>query len=218
MFTNRKEAGQLLAKELTEYKNNKDAVIVSIPRGGVPIGYEISQKFNLPLEVALSKKIGHPNNKEYAIGAVTLHSKILTEATAGVSQKYIDDQIEHIRDVLKARHKRFHGNMPPMELKNKTVILVDDGMATGNTLISSIQLIAKQKPFKIIVALPVASHSAIEKIKNQPVVDIIICLETPSHFRAVGQFYKDFKPVNDVEVMELLKEANDLYLKNLNNH
>ncbi len=214
MFTNRKEAGQLLTKELTEFKNNKDAVVVTVPRGGVPIGYEISQKFNLPLEVVLSKKIGHPTNKEYAIGAVTLHSKILTDVATEISQLYIDDQIEHIRDVLKARHKRYYGNMPPIELKNKIVILVDDGVATGNTLISSIALIAKQEPLKIVVAIPVASQSALKKLKIQPLVETIICLESPRNFQAVGQFYKDFEPVNDVDVIGLLKKACDNYLQN----
>ncbi len=218
MFTNRKEAGLLLAEELKEYKNNKDTVIVSIPRGGVPIGYEISQKLHLPLEVALSKKIGHPFNKEYAIGAATLKTKILTDAAAEVSQVYIDDEIEHIRDVLKERRKRYHGNMRPLDLKDRIVLLVDDGVATGNTLISSITLIAQQEPSKIIVALPVAPQTALDKISNKPLVDRVICLDVPHNFRAVGQFYKDFKPVNDVEVMQLLKEVNDLYLENLNNY
>ena len=214
MFANRKEAGKLLAEELSEFKNNINVVIVTIPKGGVPVAYEIAQKLNLPLEVVLSKKIGHPTNKEYAIGAVTLDNKILTEAAENVSQQYINKEIEHIRDVLKERHKRYHGNMTPLELKNKIVILVDDGVATGNTLISSIALIAQQEPLKIIVGLPVAPQTAIDKIKNQALVDTVICLEIPQNFRAVGQFYEDFKPVDDIKVMDLLKKACDNYLQN----
>lgn len=214
MFTNRIEAGILLTEELSEFKDNKNAIIVAIPRGGVPVGYEIAQKFNLPLEIVLSKKIGHPTNKEYAIGAATLNGKILTDASSKISQAYIDDEIEHIRDVLKARYKRYHGNMPPIELKNKIIILVDDGVATGNTLLSSIELIAQQKPLKIIVGLPVATQSALDKIKNQPLVDTIVCLQIPRNFRAVGQFYQDFKPVDDTEVIDLLKKSSDNYLKN----
>lgn len=209
MYTNRKEAANLLAERLLDYKNQKETVIVAIPRGGVPMGYEISKKLNLPLEIVLSKKIGHPFNKEYAIGAVTLESRILSDAAAEVSKVYIEDETKKIRDLLKQRYQWYYGAKTPQKLTNKTVILVDDGIATGNTLISCIKLLEQQKPLGIIVALPVAPPSALKKIKELPAVNTVICLLTPRDFQAVGQFYKEFYQVDDQEVIQLLKNANE---------
>ncbi|WP_372766570.1 phosphoribosyltransferase [Lutibacter sp.] len=211
MFVNRVEAANLLAEKLTDYKNKEGTVIVAIPRGGVPVGYEISKKLNVPLEVVLSKKIGHPFNKEYAIGAVTLKNSILSDAALEVSPIYIHDETERIRDLLKQRIHWYYGEKKPLNLKDKIVILVDDGIATGNTMISCIQLIELQKPLKIIVALPVAPPSALKKIKGMEEVDEAICLSTPSNFQAVGQFYEEFDQVNDKEVIELLKKANEKF-------
>ncbi|MFA5297955.1 MAG: phosphoribosyltransferase family protein [Lutibacter sp.] len=209
MFLNRIEAANLLAEKLAHYKNNEEVVIVTIPRGGVPMGYEISKKLNVPLEVVLSKKIGHPFNKEYAIGAVTLENVILSHVASEVSQVYIHEETERIRALLKQRIDWYYGEKKPMNLKDKIVILVDDGIATGNTMISCIQLIELQKPSKIIVALPVAPPSALKKIKEMEEVDEAICLSTPMNFQAVGQFYEEFNQVNDQEVIDLLKKANE---------
>jgi len=209
MFTNREEAGNLVAEKLLQYKANKDAVVVTIPRGGVVTGYAIAKKLSLPLEIVLSKKIGHPFNKEYAIGAVTLKNSILSDAALEVSQVYIHDETEQIRKLLKQRLDSYYGDRKPMDLKDKIVILVDDGIATGNTMISCIQLIETQKPSKIIVALPVAPPSAFKKIKEMEEVDEEICLSTPANFQAVGQFYEEFSQVDDKEVIELLKKANE---------
>lgn len=211
MYTNREEAASLLVKKLMDYKGNKDAVIVAIPRGGVPIGYEIAKKLEVPLEIVLSKKIGHPFNKEYAIGAVTLKNSILSDAALEVSQVYIHDETERIRKLLKQRLESYYGGRKPIELKDKIVILVDDGIATGNTMISCIQLIQMQKPSKIIVALPVAPPSAYKKIKEMEEVAEAICLSTPINFQAVGQFYEEFNQVDDKEVIELLKKANEKF-------
>lgn len=209
MFTNREEAGKLLASKLINYKENKGVVIVAIPRGGVPVGYELAKKLQVPLEIALSKKIGHPFNKEYAIGAITLENSIFSDAIKDVSPVYIYDEKEHIRALLKQRHLMYYGDKKPLEFKGKTVILVDDGIATGNTMISCIQLIHLQKPSKIIVALPVAPNSALRKIREMPEVNEVICLSAPADFQAVGQFYEEFDQVNDLEVVEILKKANE---------
>lgn len=211
MFKNREEAGRLLYKELLEYKDKKDAIIVTIPRGGLPIGYTLAKQLNLPLEITLSKKIGHPYNKEYAIGAVTLEDKILSRAASQVSEDYIDEETIKIRQLLKERFKQYYGTDKPISLKGKTVIIVDDGVATGNTLISSIQLIEKQQPAKIVVALPIASKSALKRIRDLILVENTICLDAPENFRAVGQFYNEFNQVNDKEVIELLRKANNSY-------
>ncbi|PKP12789.1 MAG: phosphoribosyltransferase [Bacteroidetes bacterium HGW-Bacteroidetes-3] len=208
MFTNREEAGKLLANKLMDYSDNKEVVIVAIPRGGVPVGVEIAKNLNAPLEIVLSKKIGHPFNKEYAIGAVTLKNSVLSDAALEVSQVYIHDETERIRKLLKQRLQLYYEDRKPVELKDKIVILVDDGIATGNTMISCIQLIGLQKPSKIMVALPVAPASALKKILELPEVSETICLSTPFNFQAVGQFYEDFNQVDDKEVIALLKKAN----------
>tara|TARA_R110001583_G_scaffold39773_4_gene127452 strand:+ start:51 stop:695 length:645 start_codon:yes stop_codon:yes gene_type:complete len=208
MFLNREEAGNLLADKLINYSNRKDTVIVAIPRGGVPVGAVIAKRLNLPLEIVLSKKIGHPFNKEYAIGAVTLKSRILSEEVPGVSKKYIEDETLKIRNILAQRYQTYYGKKAPINFKNKNVIIVDDGVATGNTLISSIQLIQLQDPLSIIVALPVSPPNAINKIKQLESVAVTLCLLTPINFHAVGQFYEAFNQVNDQEVIKLLKDTN----------
>lgn len=207
MFKDRTEAGQLLAEKLKDYRNADNAVIVTIPRGGLPIGYTIAKKLNLPLDIVLSKKIGHPFNKEFAIGAVTLKDKILSDAAHEVSVIYINDETERIRTLLKERQDLYYGTKKPFDLKNKTVIIVDDGVATGQTLISSIKLITQQQPKQIIVGLPVGPPSVIKILENLPEITKVICLLKPQNFQAVGQFYHAFLPVNDAEVIRLLNEV-----------
>jgi len=211
MFLNREEAGKLLAERLLKYSDHKDAIIIAIPRGGVPVGYVVAKKLHLPLDIVLSKKIGHPYNKEYAIGAVTLKNKILSDAAYEVSEDYIEYETEHIWDILKQRHKLYYGDKMPLTLKDKTVIIVDDGVATGNTLISCVQLINQQEPSQIIVALPVAPRSAVKRIKELSIVNAVVCLGQPLGFQAVGQYYEDFGQTTDQEVMQLLKKANETY-------
>lgn len=211
MFANREEAAKLLYKELLQYKDKKDAVVITIPRGGVPIGYTLAKQLNLPLEVTLSKKIGHPSNKEYAIGAVTLEDVVLSNIAFQVSEDYIEEETIKIRKLLKQRFKQYYGTNKPLILKDKTVIIVDDGVATGNTLISSIQFIEKQKPAEIIVALPVASKTALKRLRDFVLIENTICLDAPDNFRAVGQFYNEFNQVGDEEVIKLLKKANENY-------
>jgi putative phosphoribosyl transferase len=214
MFKNRTEAGILLADKLQKYKYNKDAIIVTIPRGGAPVGYAIATKLHLPLEIVLSKKIGHPLHREFAIGAVTLHDRILSPDSDSISKDYIDRETKKIRDLLQWRHNTYYGSRTPISLKNKIIIIVDDGVATGQSLISCIKLIEKQNPTKIIIALPVGPPSVINKINKMPSIHQTICLLTPYDFYAVGQFYNEFDQVDDKEVVELLKKANNQFLIN----
>lgn len=213
MFTDREQAGELLAKELSFLKNNRDVVVAAVPRGGVPIGLKIAIELNAPLELVLSKKIGHPFNKEYAIGAVTLKSRVLSDAANEVSKEYIEEETQLIRSLLNKRISEFYENRFPMILANKIVILVDDGIATGNTLLSSIELIRNENPAEIIVAIPVASNSALQKINKAKGVKKVICLLKPNFFHAVGQFYNDFYQVSDAEVKQLLQLANENYIR-----
>ncbi|WP_242118610.1 phosphoribosyltransferase [Aestuariivivens sediminicola] len=206
MYKDRIEAGRLLAKKLESYSNT-DAVIVAIPRGGVPLGYEISQLLQLPLEIVLSKKIGHPLHKEYAIGAVTLKSSILSDAAADISPLYIEEEIKHIRALLNRRYEDYYNHRKPLQLKGKILIVVDDGIATGSTMLSIINMLHDEKPDSIIVAIPVAPFDSIKKLKASPYVDEVICPLVPDYFRAVGQFYADFEQVDDLEVKELLNKS-----------
>lgn len=204
MFKNRVEAAKLLLKKLTRFANHKEVVILTIPRGGVPIGKILSDSLNVPLDLVLSKKIGHPFHKEFAIGAVTFSDIILRPESAEVPKVYIDKETKRIRELLDKRQKLYYGNRKPIDLTNKIVIITDDGVATGNTLISCIKLIKKQNPKEIIVALPVSPPGTLKTIKELREVNEVICLLIPDNFFAVGQFYEDFSPVSDNEVINLL--------------
>lgn len=206
MYADRGEAGKLLAVKLEEYSKT-DAVILAIPRGGIPLGFIISEKLNLPLEAVLSKKIGHPLHKEYAIGAVTLKNSVLSDAAAEISPLYIDEEIKNVRSLLKKRYTDYYGDHKPLQLKGKTLIIVDDGIATGNTMLSIIKMLHDEKPNNIVVAIPVASNDAIKKLQASTFVDEVICPLVPDNFQSVGQFYQNFDQVDDNEVKQLLKNA-----------
>ena len=201
-YKNRTKAGLVLAKKLAKYKN-KNAVVVAIPRGGVPIGKIIAEYLNLPLEVELSKKIGHPFQPEYAIGAVSLDTRILEEGLE-IPQKYIDEETEKIREMLRQRFQKYSQGRPRESLVGKIVIIVDDGIATGLTIESTVDLVAKHQPQKIVIAVPVAPSSSLEKLENNKAVDEIICPLIPLEFVSVGRFYEKFPQVSDEEVVQLL--------------
>lgn len=206
MFKDRFDAANQLASKLEKYRSS-NAIVVAIPRGGVPIGYTVASALELPLELVLSKKIGHPYNKEYAIGAVTLYGYTLDEASKDVPKEYLDSEILAIRALLMQRKVHYYGNRMPISLKYKEVILVDDGIATGSTLISCIKMIQQQEPSKIVVALPVAPYDSLQRIKAQLEIDEVVCLIEARNFYAVGQFYEDFGQVKDEEVIELLEKS-----------
>jgi len=205
-FKNRHEAGLLLAIKLKDYKL-ENAVIMAIPRGGVPLGYAIAKALKLPLEIVFSKKIGHPNHREYAIGAVTLKNRVLSEAAEDISDDYIELETEKIRAKLTENYKNYYGTLKELDLRGKILIVVDDGLATGNTMLSTIQMLHDEKPSKIMVAVPVAPTTVFSKLQNSPFIDELVCLLTPSEFRAVGQFYEDFDQINDEQVKYFLNKA-----------
>lgn len=203
-FKNRTEAGEQLASALLHYRG-QDVVVLAVPRGGLPVGAMVARALNAPLDVALAKKIGHPFNPEYAIGAVSLADRVLNNAE-GVSREYIDEISTRIREQLKERYEKFHRERPPVSLKDKVVILVDDGMATGNTIVVLTALLKQQHPAKIVVAVPVAPVSAIEKLKSSGNIDEVICLHSPYGFQAVGQYYDHFYQVSDDEAIQWLND------------
>ena len=203
MFTDRKEAGILLAKQLVVYKNDKNAIVVAIPRGGIIPANEISKALNLPLEIVLVKKIGAPGNKEFAIGAVSLEDYILT-SKLHVEERYLESEIQRLRKIIREQQTYFLGNRKPIELEGKKVIIVDDGIATGTTLELVIAIVKRKKADQIIVAVPVAAADALARIKHK--VTKVICLETPFYFQAVGQHYSTFEQVENETVKEILEE------------
>jgi len=207
MFKDRIDAGIQLADELLSYKN-KNIVVLAIPRGGLPLGAIVARTLKAPLDVALSKKIGHPYNREYAIGAVSMDQIVLNDV-AGVHQRYINEETTRIREKLKKRHEQYYKGRKPQELKDKVVIIIDDGIATGNTIRVTAEMVKAHKPKKVVVAIPVAPVSAIKSLENSSFVDDVICLYTPYDFMAVGQFYEFFDQVSDEEAMKLLQEGNE---------
>ena len=153
----------------------------------------------------MSKKIGHPFNEEFAIGAVGLENEIIEE-TQNISPRYLKEVTEKIHSQLKERYKKFMGDRKPLDIRGKTIIIVDDGIATGRTILATLKMLRSKKPLKIVVATPVSSEEAAERIKKE--VDDFVCLYTPSPFYGVGNFYHDFSQTTDEQVISLLKEFN----------
>jgi len=204
-FINRYDADMQLATRLEKYKN-EDGVILAVPRGGVPIGYYLAKHLDFNLDLLMTKKLGHPANEEFAIGAVGIESIIIEEAYQ-IPKEYIQQQTKRIRQELIERYRKFMGNREPTVLRNKIVIVVDDGVATGRTILATLKMLRSKEPRKLIVAVPVASREAAKKIKKE--VDDFICLYTPEPFFGVGRFYEDFSETSDEEVILLLKELNE---------
>jgi predicted phosphoribosyltransferase len=205
MYYDRLEAGSVLAKALQKYKNDP-GVVLAVPRGGVPVAYIVASELGFPLDLLLTKKIGHPANSEYAIGAVSLTDRFLIPHV-GIPDIYIEKETMRIRKRLKEMYHKFMGDKEPESLTGKTVIVIDDGIATGNTLMSTINVLRKNNPAKIVIAVPVASQNAIEKLSKE--ADEIICPLVPKIFLGVGSFYENFEQVSDEEVMHYLNKLRE---------
>ena len=205
LIRNRGTAARLLAERLEKYRGER-GVVLAIPRGGVPVAAPIARYLGMPLEVTLSKKIGHPANPEFAIGSVSLDTMQVDER-ADVPQAYIAAEVARIREGLRQKYSLYMGNRKHVPLRDRVVILVDDGVATGKTLLSTIELVKKEQPRKIVVAVPVAPPSAYDTVSS--LVDEVVCLLVPIGFQAVGQFYEEFSQVSDEQVIELLQEQEE---------
>jgi putative phosphoribosyl transferase len=206
IYKNRYDAALKLIPLLKKHID-KNSVVLAVPRGGVPIGYYIAKNYNIPMELLLTKKIGHPSNSEVAIGAVSLEDQIL-DYYPNISETYINTEIKRIRESLKQRNVKFMGNRKPIDLKDKTVIIVDDGIATGNTLLLAIQMIRKKNPKKIVVAVPVSPDDTADRIKNK--VEEFICPYITNDFIGVGGYYFDFSEVSDDEVIKFTNDLNNV--------
>lgn len=205
-FYNRSQAGKQLVSHLRKYQDIP-GVVLAVPRGGIPVAFEVAKALKLPLEVVLVKKIGHPYNPEYAIGAVSLKDSFIIPHE-DVNPNYIQGETEKVRRRLWEMKQLFYGDREPERFDGKTVIIVDDGVATGNTLLATIHILRKNHPAKIVIAVPVISRSAAHKLS--PEVDELIALLTPETFYGVSTFYHDFSQLTDEEVMKYLHRLHDL--------
>lgn len=206
-FKNRREAGVLLAHELDKFRG-EDAVVYALPRGGVPIGIEVAQHLELPLDLIIVRKIGHPWQPECAIGAVTEGGDVITDREEYGSVDEIWLRHEADRQIQEARRRRqvYLGGRAPTPVEGKTAIVVDDGIATGFTLRAAIASARALKPRKIVVAVPVAPADTVRELTG--LVDDVVVLHAPEHFRgAIGAYYEDFSQVSDEEVKERLEEV-----------
>jgi putative phosphoribosyl transferase len=209
-FRDRSEGGQFLASKLESYSDRPDVIVLALPRGGVPVGFEVAQSLHVPLGLLLVRKIGTPGHEELAMGAVAtgnvrvLHADVVK--TFGVSECAIERATANAFQELAYREQVYQGPRPHLQMTGKTVILVDDGMATGTTMHAAIAALKLHRPERIIVAVPVASVETCEELKTE--VDEIVCGQTPaSLFYAVGLWYEDFSQLTDGDVRKLLERA-----------
>lgn len=207
IFEDRKQAGEQLARQLKEYKG-RGTVVLSIPRGGVVVGGEVAQALGCPLDVIIPRKLGAPGNPEFAIGAIGPHDQIFLDqkvvAQYKIPKEYINAEIARQGLEMERRERVYREGNPPLPLKNKTVVLVDDGIATGATTKVAIKSIRCQNPKKLILAVPVGPIETVAGLEKE--VDELICLATPEPFYAIGQFYQEFAQTTDEQVMETLKK------------
>ena len=208
MFKNREDAGKQLAEKLTSYKQ-EEAVILALPRGGVVLAYEIARAFKLPLDIVVVRKIGHPLSPEYAIGAVDENGTILlTESeTVHIDQGWLKGEIARQKAEAKRRSLVYRGARKPPVLQGKTVILVDDGIATGLSMQLAIRAVKKQRPKKVIVAVPVAAAESLRVLKEEGADDVILLQPVEEFMGSVGAHYEEFEQVMDDQVIRLLHSA-----------
>jgi putative phosphoribosyl transferase len=208
IFLDRSEAGKLLAEKLLSYKDN-DPVAVAIPRGGVPIAYEVANLLHAPLEVLITRKIGSPRNPEFGIGAVAeggvtyLDKRTILRLL--IPKEVLDKIIEREEEEIMRRIILYRNKRPLMQLKNRTVILIDDGLATGVTAQAAIKAIKRQKPKQIIFAAPVCAYETTLTVNK--IIDNTVCIDLPYNLQAIGSYYKNFNQINDEDVVRLLKKV-----------
>jgi predicted phosphoribosyltransferase len=205
-FHNRTDAGRRLAEKLAAYANRPGVLVLALPRGGVPVGFEVARELGAPLDVFLVRKLGVPGYEELAMGAVATGSvRVLNDEIVrglGISEHEIDAAAARELQELARRERLYRGDRPPPDIAGRTVILVDDGLATGATMRAAIAAVRQQQPARIVVAVPTASPDTCEALKAE--ADHVVCAMTPEPFLAVGHWYEDFTQTTDDEVRELL--------------
>ena len=209
IFNDRTGAGQQLAQQLQSYRGRSDVLVLGIPRGGVPVAYEVATALSAPLDVFISRKLGVPGQEELAFGAISSGGVRVMEAETveamGISELEIELIAAQESQELERRERIFRQQRSPLDVSGRTVILVDDGIATGSSMLAAIRGLRQMKPARLVVAVPVAPASTCARLRTE--VDDLVCLHSPRLFHALGQFYEDFLQVDDQTVRDLLARA-----------
>lgn len=209
IFRNRKDAGRQLAAKLKKYANRRDVLVLALPRGGVPVAFEVAQELNVPMDIFLVRKLGVPGYEELAMGAIATGGvRVINEDIVSylhIPVEVIDVVAANEQRELERRERAYRDDRPPPDVKDRVVILIDDGLATGSTMRAAAAALRKQGPARIVVAVPVSAPETCNEFRNE--VDEIVCAVTPEPFRGVGLWYEDFSQTTDEEVRELLARA-----------
>lgn len=209
LFRDRAEAGRRVAGRLGRYARCEDAVVLGLPRGGVPVAFEVAQALELPLDVFTVRKLGAPGHEELAMGAIAsggvrvLNEDVIT--LLGVSPETIERAAERERQELRRRELEYRGTEEPIDVKGLTAIVVDDGLATGSTMRAAVSALRRRGAARVVVAVPTASPDVCEDLGRE--VDEVVCATTPEPFHSVGAWYEDFSQTTDEEVKDLLRRA-----------
>ena len=210
-FRDRREAGQLLATKLTAYANRPDVLVLALPRGGVPVAYEVARSLGAPLDIFLVRKLGVPGYEEFAMGAIATGGvRVLNDQVVhglGIPDYIVDEVAASEQQELMRRERLYRGDRPAPDVRGRTVILVDDGLATGATMLAAIKALRQQQPGRIVVAVPTAAPETCEQLRTW--ADDVICAITPEPFHAVGLWYDDFSQTTDEEVRDLLARRSE---------
>jgi predicted phosphoribosyltransferase len=216
MFRDRHEAGQILAEKLHEYCDRPDVLILALPRGGVPVAFEVAIALDAPLDVFVVRKLGVPWHRELAMGAIASGGvRVVNEdvvRSLGISDDIIDEVTEVELHELERREAAYRDGRPRPEIRGKVVILVDDGLATGSTMRAAVEAVLRLEPKRVVVAVPVGASDTCRELKEQ--ADDVVCVQTPEPLFGVGSWYEDFSQTTDDEVRELLTEAHEASMRN----
>lgn len=208
-FTNRRQAGQELAKRLAHYANRDDVLVLALPRGGVPVAFEVAKALGVDMDVFLVRKLGVPGMEELAMGAIATGDIIVLNRDVTEALDIPEWVIAHVTrkesEELRRRERAYRGDRPPPAIEGRTVILIDDGLATGATMRVAVEAVKEQKPAKIVVAVPTAAKQTCDEFRNH--VDEVVCVLDPEQFHFVGMWYEDFSEVSDDEVKDLLRQV-----------
>ena len=211
LFRDRGDAGRRLADKLKAYADRADVLVLGLPRGGIPVAFEVARALHAPLDVFLVRKLGVPGHEELAMGAIATGGvRVLNERvvrTLDLPENVIDAIAAEEQRELERRERAYRGDRPPPGVRGRTVILVDDGLATGSTMRAAIAAVRKQRPARVIVAVPVAAPEICAEFETESNADEIVCLQTPTPFYAVGLWFEDFEQTTDEEVREQLERA-----------
>lgn len=208
-FRDRAEAGRILARHLQHYGDRTDVVVLALPRGGVPVAHEVAHALSSPLDVFLVRKLGVPGQEELAMGAIAsggtrvLNDEVIAEL--GIPESIVEEASRRQQEELQRQEQLYRGNRPPIDGRGKTVILIDDGLATGSTMRAAVRALRQEHPARIVVAVPTGAASTCEQLRQE--VDEVVCVIMPEVFYAVGLWYQDFSQTTDEQVRDLLSRS-----------